>query len=131
MQSSSPVTSGEPNVREECVDPVCYTPERLIRSQEYRILIPSPRRYVSSQARFTPENEGGEWRSCRCRKRLSRLIDSRQIGTQSEVFFSLIPRPLLFVRSKSEKRSAEEARLAPRTGPEQSHLVELVGHGGT
>ncbi|XP_071647693.1 uncharacterized protein [Temnothorax longispinosus] len=90
--SSSPatVTGSERNVKEACINPVCYTPERLIRSQEYRILIPSPRRFTFSQMRFTLENESGEWRYRRCRKRSSRLIDSRQIGaTQPRTLLNL------------------------------------------
>ncbi|XP_012537530.2 uncharacterized protein LOC105837360 isoform X1 [Monomorium pharaonis] len=83
MSSSSPttVTGGERDIKEEhCpISPVCYTPERLIRSQEYRILIPSSRRFAySREVRFTPESESRE--SYRCQKRLSRLIDSGQIG---------------------------------------------------
>ncbi|XP_012059218.1 PREDICTED: uncharacterized protein LOC105622402 [Atta cephalotes] len=79
--SSPPTISSECNVKKECITPICYTPERLIRSQEYRILIPSPRCFTFSQARFTAENENREWKSRRCRKQLSRLIDSKQIGT--------------------------------------------------
>ncbi|XP_018400824.1 PREDICTED: uncharacterized protein LOC108778205 [Cyphomyrmex costatus] len=83
-ETSSPPTiviSSERDVKEERITPICYTPERLIRSQEYRILIPSPRCLVFSQARSTPENESRERKSRRCRKQLSRLIESRQIGT--------------------------------------------------
>ncbi|KAL6255168.1 hypothetical protein P5V15_013501 [Pogonomyrmex californicus] len=91
-RNSLPATISS-EINEECINPsasVCYTPERLIRSQEYRILTPSPRRYVCSQARFTPENEGREWRSRRCRKRLNRLIDSKQIGaTQLRILLNL------------------------------------------
>ncbi|XP_077268449.1 uncharacterized protein LOC143900686 isoform X2 [Temnothorax americanus] len=91
--SSSPatVTGSERNVKEACINPVCYTPEKLIRSQEYRILIPSPRRFTFSQVRFTLENESaGEWRYRRCRKRSGRLIDSRQIGcTQPRALLNL------------------------------------------
>ncbi|XP_018059261.1 PREDICTED: uncharacterized protein LOC108694347 [Atta colombica] len=79
--SSPPTISSECNVKKECITPICYTPERLIRSQEYRILIPSPRCFTFSQARFTAENENREWKFRRCRKQLSRLIDSKQIGT--------------------------------------------------
>ncbi|XP_011869471.1 PREDICTED: uncharacterized protein LOC105562913 [Vollenhovia emeryi] len=82
-ETSSPAaaTGGERSAEEERVNPICYTPERLIRSQEYRILVPSPRRFTYSQARLAPENESGGWRYRRCRKRLlSRLIDSEEIG---------------------------------------------------
>ncbi|RLU21870.1 hypothetical protein DMN91_006247 [Ooceraea biroi] len=58
---------------------VCYTPERLIRSQKYRILIPSPRYLILSQASFTPGNESTEQQSHR--RRLSCLIDSKNIGS--------------------------------------------------
>ncbi|EGI61866.1 PREDICTED: uncharacterized protein LOC105149533 isoform X2 [Acromyrmex echinatior] len=82
-ETSSPLAiaiNSECNVKKECITPICYTPERLIRSQEYRILTPSPRCFTFSQARFTAENESREWKSRRCRKQLS-LIDSKQIGT--------------------------------------------------
>ncbi|XP_011156605.2 uncharacterized protein LOC105193738 isoform X2 [Solenopsis invicta] len=87
--SATVVTGSEVgNVKEERVNPVCYTPERLIRSQEYRILVPSPHRFAYSQARFTPENESGEWKFHR--KRLSRFIDPRQIGvTQLRTLLNL------------------------------------------
>lgn len=75
MQSSSPATVTSSERREEYI---CYTPERLIRSQEYRILIPSPRRFAYTQ-RLALENEDGDAKYRR--KRLSRLIDSKQIGT--------------------------------------------------
>ncbi|KYN12299.1 PREDICTED: uncharacterized protein LOC108767513 [Trachymyrmex cornetzi] len=87
-ETSSPPTiviSSERNVKKECITPICYTPERLIRSQEYQILIPSPRCFTFSQARFTTENESREWKSRRCRKQLSRLIDSKQIDTTTQL----------------------------------------------
>ncbi|XP_054006352.1 uncharacterized protein LOC128891140 [Hylaeus anthracinus] len=58
---------------------VCYTPERLIKSQEYRILTPSPRYLSISQARIMPENEN-QRKALRCRRRLNYLIDSKQVG---------------------------------------------------
>lgn len=77
------------NMREE-FKAICYTPERLIRSQEYRILVPSPRRFIFSQARLKPENESRERKSRRCRKQLDCLIDSKQIGaTQLRTLLNL------------------------------------------
>jgi len=113
MQSSPSaiVISSECNVKKECITPICYTPERLIRSQEYRILIPSPRCFTFSQARFTAENENREWKSRRCRKQLSRLIDSKQIGTQSKVFLSTISILPFSFDPKSEEGNA--ASLEP------------------
>lgn len=66
------------NIREE-FKAICYTPERLIRSQEYRILVPSPRPFIFSQARIRPEDGNGERKFLR--KQLDCLIDSEQIGT--------------------------------------------------
>ncbi|XP_015181649.1 PREDICTED: uncharacterized protein LOC107069136 [Polistes dominula] len=58
---------------------ICYTPERLIRCEEYRILIPSPR--FLSMSRMSSENEN--LRKTRlANKRLNYLIDSKQIGDQ-------------------------------------------------
>ncbi|XP_043262512.1 uncharacterized protein LOC122403212 [Colletes gigas] len=59
---------------------ICYTPERLIRSQEYRILTPSPHYLSISQARIMPENEN-QRKALRCRRRLNYLINSKQVGT--------------------------------------------------
>ncbi|XP_076178218.1 uncharacterized protein LOC143152228 [Ptiloglossa arizonensis] len=59
---------------------MCYTPERLVRSQEYRILTPSPRYLSISQARIMPENEN-QRKALRCRRRLNYLIDSKQVDT--------------------------------------------------
>lgn len=80
------------NIRKE-FKAICYTPERLIRSQEYRILVPSPRPFIFSQARIRPEDESRERNFCRYRKQLDCLIDSEQIGTclksnNSLLFFS-------------------------------------------
>lgn len=68
------------NTREE-FKAICYTPERLIRSQEYRILVPSPRPFIFSQARIRPENKSRERKFHRCQKQSDLLIDSEQIGT--------------------------------------------------
>lgn len=119
MQSSPPaiVISSERNVKKECITPICYTPERLIRSQEYRILIPSPRCFTFSQARFTPENESREWKSRRCRKQLNRLIDSRQIGTQSKVLPLRCPIVPFSFDPKSEEGNAGFPRIRLRAKP--------------
>lgn len=58
---------------------VCYTPERLIRSKKYRILVPPPRYLVLSHAGFTPIRENVEQKLHR--KRLSCLIDPKKIGS--------------------------------------------------
>ncbi|XP_076279948.1 uncharacterized protein LOC143208898 isoform X2 [Lasioglossum baleicum] len=70
---------------------VCYTPERLVKSQEYRILTPSPRYLSISQARLMLENES-PWKALRCRRRLNYLIDSKQVGaTQLRTLLSSTP----------------------------------------
>ncbi|XP_012147118.1 uncharacterized protein LOC100879350 [Megachile rotundata] len=58
---------------------ICYTPERLVRTQEYRILTPSPRYLSISQSRVTPENENRS-KTFRSRRRLNYLIDPKQLG---------------------------------------------------
>ncbi|KMQ95540.1 hypothetical protein RF55_4238 [Lasius niger] len=84
------------NMKEES-KVICYTPERLIRSQEYRILVPSPRHFTLSQARLRSENESGERKSRCCRKQLDCLIDSKQIGaTQLRALLNL---PITGVRT--------------------------------
>lgn len=84
----------------------CYSPERLIRSQEYRIPVPSPRRFIFSQARLRPENESRERKSRRCRKQLDCLIDSKQIGaTQLRVLLNL---PITVVRTHAISSSPFE-----------------------
>ncbi|KAK9298865.1 hypothetical protein QLX08_007965 [Tetragonisca angustula] len=56
---------------------MCYTPERLVRSQKYRILTPSPRYLSISQVRDMAENP---WKTSLCRRGLNYLIDSNQDG---------------------------------------------------
>ncbi|XP_020289045.1 uncharacterized protein LOC109857288 isoform X2 [Pseudomyrmex gracilis] len=88
--SDLPATdSSEGSIREESeTRAACYTPERLIRSQKYRILVPSPRCFIFP--RFVAENGSGERRFRHCRKRLSCLIDSKQIGaTQLKMLLNL------------------------------------------
>ncbi|XP_043490107.1 uncharacterized protein LOC122516397 [Polistes fuscatus] len=58
---------------------ICYTPERLIRCEEYRILIPSPR--FLSMSRMSSENENPR-KTRLSKKRLNYLIDSKQTGDQ-------------------------------------------------
>ncbi|CAK9830633.1 hypothetical protein ANTRET_LOCUS7771 [Anthophora retusa] len=58
---------------------ICYTPERLIRSHEYRILTPSPRYLSISQPRTTSENENSR-KMLRCRRRLNYSIESKEVG---------------------------------------------------
>ncbi|KZC04275.1 PREDICTED: uncharacterized protein LOC107186636 [Dufourea novaeangliae] len=60
---------------------ISYTPERLVRSQEYRILTPSPRYLAFSRPRLVPENENRRKTVVRCQRRLNYLIDSKQVGT--------------------------------------------------
>ncbi|XP_076668066.1 uncharacterized protein LOC143368836 [Andrena cerasifolii] len=69
----------EPMLKPRRSQGMCYTPERLVRSQEYRILTPSPRYLSISQARIMPENENPR-KALRCRRRLNYLIDSKQVG---------------------------------------------------
>ncbi|XP_076752011.1 uncharacterized protein LOC143424085 isoform X1 [Xylocopa sonorina] len=69
---------------------VCYTPERLVRSQEYRILAPSPRYLSISQAKLVPENEDSA-KTLNCRRRLNYLIDSKQVDV-TELKVLLEPR---------------------------------------
>ncbi|KAL6429455.1 hypothetical protein ACFW04_008249 [Cataglyphis niger] len=86
------------NMREE-FKAICYTPERLIRSQEYRILVPSSRHFIFSQARLKPEDESRERRSRHCRKQFDCLVDSKQIGaTQLRKLLNL---PVTDVRTHS------------------------------
>ena len=59
---------------------ICYTPERLVRSQEYRILTPSPRYLSICQSRVTGETENHR-NTFRSQRRLNYLIDSKQLGT--------------------------------------------------
>lgn len=53
-----------------------YTPERLVRCHEYRILTPSPRLGLSASS---PSHNAGKANGKR-QKRLYRLIDSKQVG---------------------------------------------------
>ncbi|OAD54059.1 hypothetical protein WN48_08392 [Eufriesea mexicana] len=69
--------SNDPKSKSQGPRGMCYTPERLVRSQEYRILTPSPRYLSISQARIVPENENPQ-KAFHCRRRLNCLIDSKQ-----------------------------------------------------
>ncbi|EFN73859.1 hypothetical protein EAG_06501 [Camponotus floridanus] len=89
------------NLREE-FKAICYTPERLIRSQEYRILVPSPRPFIFSQARIRSENESRERKFHRCQKQSDRYIDSGQIGTM------LLSLPITDVRTHAISSSTFE-----------------------
>lgn len=85
---------------------ICYTPERLIRSQEYKILVPSPRHFTFSQTRLRSGNKSGEGKFRRCRKQLDCLIDSKQIGaTQLRVLLNL---PITDVRTRTVSSSIFE-----------------------
>lgn len=65
---------------------ICYTPERLVRSQEYRILTPSPRYLSIRQSRMTGETEDHRNTSFRSQRRLNYLIDSKQLGGYFSVY---------------------------------------------
>ncbi|XP_015596755.2 uncharacterized protein LOC107268467 [Cephus cinctus] len=57
----------------------CYTPERLVRSEEYRILMPSPRRLsVPQTAATTPKDSPRKYHAHR--RRLRYLIDTKTFG---------------------------------------------------
>ncbi|XP_076245095.1 uncharacterized protein LOC143185743 [Calliopsis andreniformis] len=81
----------EPELKPRRSQGMCYTPERLIRSQEYRILTPSPHYLSISQARIINENENSR-KALRCRRRLNYLIDSKQVGaTQLKALLHPLP----------------------------------------
>jgi len=82
MQNYSPTTvnNNEYEIKEE-FKPRAYTPERLIKSQKYRILTPSPPYFVFSKAKLISEEQNDKRKYQRCRKRLNSLLDSTQIGT--------------------------------------------------
>ncbi|XP_072763959.1 uncharacterized protein [Anoplolepis gracilipes] len=107
MQSSWSEDDNQGSIREEC-KPFCYTPERLIRSQEYRILAPSPRRFIFSQAKLVLENESRGRKSRHCQKQLhiDCLIDSKQIGaTQLRALLNL---PITDIRTHTISSSTFE-----------------------
>lgn len=56
---------------------ICYTPERLVRCEEYRILIPSPRCLSITRERISSENENSR-KTRLSKRRLNYLIDSKQ-----------------------------------------------------
>ncbi|XP_026670638.1 uncharacterized protein LOC108626465 isoform X2 [Ceratina calcarata] len=91
---------------------VCYTPERLVRSQEYRILAPSPPYLSISQPRIVEENENSP-KTSRCRRRLNYLIDAKQVGVTE-----LKPEPKL------------KEIVAPMTGSHQWRNYKRVYYGG-
>ncbi|XP_071861916.1 uncharacterized protein [Bombus fervidus] len=69
--------SDDSNPKSQDSHGTCYTPERLVRSQKYRILAPSPPYLSISQMRNIPDNP---WKTSHCRHRLDYLIDSNQDG---------------------------------------------------
>ncbi|KAF3420145.1 hypothetical protein E2986_08982 [Frieseomelitta varia] len=72
---------------------ICYTPERLVRSQNYRILTPSPRYLSISQVRDMAENP---WKTSLCRRGLNYLIDSNQDGAmQLKAFMNPNPKEIV------------------------------------
>lgn len=71
---------GETDSGTEKFEAICYTPERLVRSQEYRILTPSPRYLTISQGRISAGWENPR-KARRCRRRLNHLMDTKQAGT--------------------------------------------------
>ncbi|XP_012235919.1 putative leucine-rich repeat-containing protein DDB_G0290503 isoform X2 [Linepithema humile] len=85
------VNNNECEVKEE-FKPRAYTPERLIKSQKYRILTPSPPYFVFSKAKLMSEEGNDKRKYQRCRKRLNGLLDSTQIGaTQLRTLLNISP----------------------------------------
>lgn len=58
----------------------CYTPERLVRSLEYRILTPSPKYFFDRAMENGPPFRDSSPKTPRFRRQLEVLIDSSQIG---------------------------------------------------
>ncbi|KAK2582379.1 hypothetical protein KPH14_004708 [Odynerus spinipes] len=69
------LAGGEPIIQQP--RGMCYTPERLVRCEEYRILIPSPRCLSISREKIHPENENSR-KTRLSKRRLNSLIDSKQ-----------------------------------------------------
>lgn len=120
---SSPAALAEPRVEihslscrsterreSRCSQGVCYTPERLVRCQDYRILTPSPRYITVSQARITPEHESPR-KARRCRRRLNCLIDTKQVGaTQLKALLDPNASEILAASDPSHWRSYQRVR---------------------
>lgn len=65
---------------EESPRAICYTPERLVRSQEYRILTPSPRCFGIPRSTPNGIDDASPKRYRGHRRRLGDLIDAKQFG---------------------------------------------------
>lgn len=125
-ETSSWSMTEDNSIREESIKAISYTPERLILSQEYKILVPSPRHHFTfSQARFKAGNKTGGEKFHRCRKQLDRLIDSKQIGaTQLRVLLNL---PITDERTSAMsssifERSDDDFKTSTRSSDD--HLID-------
>lgn len=72
------LAAGEPIVQQP--RGLCYTPERLVRCEEYRILIPSPRCLSISRERIHSENENSR-KTRHTKRRQNYHNDSKEAGT--------------------------------------------------
>nr|XP_033328687.1 uncharacterized protein LOC117221665 isoform X1 [Megalopta genalis] len=104
--------SAGPKSHRSRVRGICYTPERLVRSQEYRILTPSPRYLSISQTRLMSENESPR-KAPRSRRRLNYLIDSKQVcdGHQKTLVNSSpveVAMPAVFSEDWTRSRTTSE-----------------------
>ncbi|XP_060822681.1 uncharacterized protein LOC132910744 [Bombus pascuorum] len=85
--------SDDSNPRSQDSRGTCYTPERLVRSQNYRILAPSPPYLSISQMRDMPDNPR---KTSRCRHRLDYTIDSnKDDGTQMKTLTNPNPKEIV------------------------------------
>ncbi|XP_076657895.1 uncharacterized protein LOC143362011 [Halictus rubicundus] len=105
---------------------VCYTPERLVKSQEYRILTPSARYLSISQSRLMPENES-PWKALRSRRRLNYLPDSKQVGRYFPPFTVEPPRCSTFAeRATAHGRSGKLVRARLPSASLNTHNPAIV-----
>ncbi|XP_078049726.1 uncharacterized protein LOC144476526 isoform X2 [Augochlora pura] len=120
---------------------ICYTPERLVRSQEYRILTPSPRYLSISQTRLMPENESPR-KTPRSRRRLNYLIDSKQVGeNRQKTLVNSSPveaaMPAVFQqnwrrsRTISERRDEDVSTKHEKIGFDESRTLDSIYKGSS
>lgn len=83
--------SNDSRSKPEALHGMCYTPERLVRSQEYRILAPSPRYLSISQPKIVQQKENLRKGFC-CRRQLNCFTDSKQPAMQLKSFAESRPR---------------------------------------
>lgn len=91
--------SNDSRSKPEALHGMCYTPERLVRSQEYRILAPSPRYLSISQPKIVQQKENLRKGFC-CRRQLNCFTDSKQPGMYSGI--------------REREREGEERRIVCR-----------------